>query len=70
MDDIPIRVHKNIISKGVVYLSKTMQGIVSLWDGSNWATDGGRTKVNYSNAPFQAHFQDFNIDGCVSIRTH
>lgn len=43
-----------------------MQVIVSLWDGSSWATDGGRAKVNWSSAPFQAHFQDFNIDGCVS----
>ncbi|KAK1412659.1 hypothetical protein QVD17_34085 [Tagetes erecta] len=41
-----------------------MQLLVSLWDGSDWATDGGKTKANWTQAPFQAHFQDFNIDGC------
>lgn len=66
IDDIPIRIFKNNGHKGVGYPTKAMQVIVSLWDGSSWATDGGREKVNWSSAPFQAHFQDFNIDGCVS----
>ncbi|KAI3678704.1 hypothetical protein L6452_38007 [Arctium lappa] len=69
VDDIPIRVFKNNINKGVGYPTGTMRVMVSLWDGSNWATDGGRSKANYSNAPFQAHFQDFNIDGCPSTPT-
>ncbi|KVH94243.1 Concanavalin A-like lectin/glucanase superfamily [Cynara cardunculus var. scolymus] len=34
------------------------------------ANDGGRSKANYSNVPFQAHFRDFNIDGCPSIPTN
>ncbi|KAJ9565062.1 hypothetical protein OSB04_001028 [Centaurea solstitialis] len=63
------RVFKNNVNKGVRYPIGPMQVIVSLWDGSDWATDGGRAKTNYSNGPFQAHFQDFDIDGCPSIPT-
>ncbi|PWA93074.1 concanavalin A-like lectin/glucanase domain, Xyloglucan endotransglucosylase/hydrolase [Artemisia annua] len=67
IDDIPIRVYKNDVVTGQMgYPHRAMQVVVSLWDGSNWATDGGKSKANWSNAPFQAHFQDFNIDGCPS----
>ncbi|KAK9053547.1 hypothetical protein SSX86_024621 [Deinandra increscens subsp. villosa] len=69
VDDIPIRVFKNNIIKGVGYPNRTMQVVVSLWDGSNWATDGGQVKADYSNGPFEAHFQDFNIHGCLSPLT-
>ncbi|KAL0384796.1 UNVERIFIED_CONTAM: Xyloglucan endotransglucosylase/hydrolase protein 2 [Sesamum radiatum] len=30
-----------------------------------WATDGGRTKTNWSCAPFTADFQGFNVNGCA-----
>lgn len=43
-----------------------MQVVVSLWDGSDWATDGGRVKANFSKGPFEAHFKDFDIHGCLS----
>lgn len=36
----------------------------SIWDGSSWATDGGKTKIIWSHAPFRAYFTGFNIDGC------
>ncbi|XP_052623429.1 xyloglucan endotransglucosylase/hydrolase protein 2-like [Lactuca sativa] len=67
VDDTPIRVYKNNIIRGVGYPNHTLQVIASFWDGSSWATDGGKTKVNFSNAPFHVNFQDFNIDGCISI---
>ncbi|CAI9260805.1 unnamed protein product [Lactuca saligna] len=67
VDDTPIRVYKNNIIRGVGYPNHTLQVITSFWDGSSWATDGGKTKVNYSNAPFHVNFQDFNIDGCISM---
>ncbi|KAK8654462.1 hypothetical protein V6N13_128430 [Hibiscus sabdariffa] len=35
----------------------------TIWDGSNWATEGGRYKVNYRYAPFTADYSDFVIDG-------
>ena len=65
VDDIPIRVFKNnTISKGVDYPSKPMKIEASLWDGDSWATDGGQTKINWTYAPFKAHFQGFHVDGC------
>ncbi|CAI9300818.1 unnamed protein product [Lactuca saligna] len=66
VDDTPIRIYKNNIKKGVEYPNNTMQVKVSLWDGSSWATDGGKTKANWTNGPIEAHFQDFKIDGCLS----
>ncbi|KAK6145103.1 hypothetical protein DH2020_021923 [Rehmannia glutinosa] len=62
VDNIPIRVFKNNTKIGVMYPKQAMQIEGSLWDGSDWATDGGQTKVNWSAAPFHAHFQDFNVD--------
>ncbi|KAF8113183.1 hypothetical protein N665_0054s0002 [Sinapis alba] len=63
VDNIPIRVYKN--EKGVNYPSKPMQVEASLWNGDAWATDGGRTKINYAYSPFIAHFQDFSgLSGC------
>ncbi|KAJ9565059.1 hypothetical protein OSB04_001025 [Centaurea solstitialis] len=69
VNDVPIRVFKNNTNKGVRYPIGPMQVMVSLWDGSDWATDGGTAKANYSNGPIQAHFQDFDIDGCPSTPT-
>ncbi|XP_010513810.1 PREDICTED: xyloglucan endotransglucosylase/hydrolase protein 3-like [Camelina sativa] len=62
VDYIPIRVYKN--ENGVSYPTKPMQVEASLWNGDDWATDGGRTKVNWSYSPFIAHFQDFSLSGC------
>ncbi|KAI8523244.1 hypothetical protein RHMOL_Rhmol13G0058500 [Rhododendron molle] len=69
VDDIPIRVFKNNANIGVSYPTQPMQIEASLWDGESWATDGGQTKTNWSQAPFKAHFQGFNIDGCPSSST-
>ncbi|KAL1200400.1 putative xyloglucan endotransglucosylase/hydrolase protein 1 [Cardamine amara subsp. amara] len=65
VDKIPIRVFKNITRKGISYPSKTMQVVVSLWNGETWATDGGKSKINWAAAPFKANFQGFNNSGCV-----
>ncbi|GER50638.1 xyloglucan endotransglucosylase/hydrolase [Striga asiatica] len=64
VDDIPIRVFKNYTDIGVPYPTQPMQILSSIWDGSDWATDGGRTKVDWAFAPFMAHFQDFNVVAC------
>ncbi|XP_058199798.1 xyloglucan endotransglucosylase/hydrolase protein 2-like [Rhododendron vialii] len=69
VDDIPFRVFKNNANIGVSYPTQPMQVEASLWDGDSWATDGGQTKTNWSQAPFKAHFQGFNIDGCPSSST-
>ena len=38
----------------------------TIWDASNWATSGGKYKVNYKYAPFVSEFKDFVLDGCTS----
>ncbi|XP_077237847.1 xyloglucan endotransglucosylase/hydrolase protein 2-like isoform X2 [Tasmannia lanceolata] len=66
VDDIPIRVFMNKTEMGVDYPSQPMQIIGSLWDGEDWATDGGKTKTNWTHAPFKAYFQGFDVQGCPS----
>jgi xyloglucan:xyloglucosyl transferase len=36
--------------------AKRMSVRASLWDGSGWTTDGGRTKIDWNRAPFTAAF--------------
>ncbi|KAM4107670.1 hypothetical protein ACJW30_04G162100 [Castanea mollissima] len=63
VDDIPIRVFKNNAKLGVSYPSKPMRVIGSLWNPESWASNG--IKTDWSQAPFKAKFQDFNIHGCT-----
>jgi xyloglucan:xyloglucosyl transferase len=46
------------------YPSKPMSLYATIWDASNWATSGGRYKVNYKYAPFVAEFKDLALEGC------
>ena len=64
VDNVPIRVFKNNKNIGVDYPLQPMHIEASLWDGDSWATDGGHTKINWTHAPFNAHFQGFGIAGC------
>ncbi|CAO2839929.1 unnamed protein product [Amaranthus hypochondriacus] len=69
VDNIPIRYFKNNKNIGVSYPSKPMKIEASIWDGSSWASDGGKTKIIWSHAPFRAYFMGFNIDGCPISNT-
>ncbi|KAJ6717222.1 XYLOGLUCAN ENDOTRANSGLUCOSYLASE/HYDROLASE PROTEIN 8-RELATED [Salix koriyanagi] len=44
--------------------SKAMTLLATIWDGSDWATGGGRKKVDYKHAPFIAKYSDFVLYGC------
>ncbi|XP_043707032.1 xyloglucan endotransglucosylase/hydrolase protein 2-like [Telopea speciosissima] len=66
VDNTPIRVYKNKVNIGVGYPSQPMQVLVSIWDGDSWATDGGRIKVDWSQAPFNVFLRSFDINGCPS----
>ncbi|KAH9318891.1 hypothetical protein KI387_020660 [Taxus chinensis] len=67
VDSIPIRVFNNNEAIGVPYpKSQPMKVISSLWNGENWATNGGKDKIKWSKAPFIASFQAFEADGCVA----
>ncbi|KAF5814200.1 putative xyloglucan:xyloglucosyl transferase [Helianthus annuus] len=66
VDFVPIRTYRNHADKGVAYPRWQPMGIrISLWDGSNWATRGGKDKVDWSKGPFIASFANYTIDACV-----
>lgn len=46
------------------YPSKPMSLYATIWDASDWATSGGKYKVNYKYAPFVAEFTDLTLHGC------
>ena len=37
----------------------------TIWDGSDWATEGGTYPVDYRFAPFVASYTILELDGCV-----
>lgn len=66
VDDTPIRTFKNNEANGMPFPNKQAMGVyTSIWDGSIWATEGGRIKINWASAPFIATYTDFNLVGCT-----
>lgn len=68
VDNKPVRVFKNLEGTvpGTKYLNQQAMGVyISIWDGSSWATQGGRVPINWASAPFTATYQDFALNGCV-----
>ncbi|WCJ18084.1 xyloglucan endotransglucosylase/hydrolase 10 [Euphorbia peplus] len=66
VDSIPIRTYRNHADEGVAYPRfQPMDIKLSLWNGENWATNGGKNKIDWSKAPFIASFGDYTIDACV-----
>ncbi|XP_020585325.1 probable xyloglucan endotransglucosylase/hydrolase protein 30 [Phalaenopsis equestris] len=64
IDEIPIReVTRSEAMRGD-YPSKPMLIYATIWDGSNWATSGGKHKVNYKYAPFVSEFSNLILKGC------
>lgn len=65
VDSIPIRVFKNNEAAGVPYPNERPMKIIStLYNGEDWATDGGRVKIDWNYAPFIASYQSFEVDAC------
>ncbi|KAF8086390.1 hypothetical protein N665_0627s0002 [Sinapis alba] len=61
VDGIPIRVFKNNEAHGVAYpKNQPMKIYSSLWEADDWATQGGRVKTDWSNAPFSAYYKSFS----------
>ncbi|KAK9741782.1 hypothetical protein RND81_03G127700 [Saponaria officinalis] len=66
VDGIPIREFKNMESKGVSFPKKQpMRVYSSLWNADDWATQGGRVKADWSQAPFIASFKKYNANACI-----
>ncbi|KAH0453041.1 hypothetical protein IEQ34_017365 [Dendrobium chrysotoxum] len=65
IDNIPIREVVRTEAMAAHFPSKPMSLYATIWDGSNWATSGGRYKVNYKYAPYIAEFADLILHGCA-----
>uniref|UniRef100_A0A1D1YXR5 Xyloglucan endotransglucosylase/hydrolase n=1 Tax=Anthurium amnicola TaxID=1678845 RepID=A0A1D1YXR5_9ARAE len=65
IDSIPIREFPRNEGLGGDFPSKPMSLYATIWDGSTWATSGGRYKVNYKYAPFIAEFANLILSGCT-----
>ncbi|KAI3991905.1 hypothetical protein MKX01_012850 [Papaver californicum] len=66
VDDIAIReVQRSEEGMGGDFPSKPMSLYATIWDGSAWATNGGKYKVNYKYAPYVAEFSDLVLHGCT-----
>ncbi|KAK9277744.1 hypothetical protein L1049_007291 [Liquidambar formosana] len=64
VDDVPVREAPHTVAFSSVYPSKPMSVYATIWDGSQWATHGGKYPVNYKYAPFVASFGEMVMDGC------
>ncbi|CAK9868154.1 unnamed protein product, partial [Sphagnum jensenii] len=63
VDSTLIRVYPKKV--GILYPNiGPMAVYCTLYDGSDWATNGGKTEVDWSNAPFVASYKNFYIDAC------
>ncbi|GKD75261.1 probable xyloglucan endotransglucosylase/hydrolase protein 30 [Tanacetum coccineum] len=66
IDEVPIREILRSGEMGSDFPSKPMALYATIWDASNWATNGGKYKVNYKYAPFVTEMTDLVLHGCVS----
>lgn len=64
VDETPIREVLRSPEMGLDFPTKPMSLYATIWDGSAWATEGGKYKVNYKYSPFTAHFTDLVLRGC------
>ncbi|KAH6790362.1 xyloglucan endotransglucosylase/hydrolase 28 [Perilla frutescens var. frutescens] len=65
IDNVPIREIKRTEAMGGDFPSKPMSLYATIWDGSDWATNGGKYRVSYKYAPYIAEFSDFILHGCA-----
>ncbi|TKV94709.1 hypothetical protein SEVIR_9G313400v4 [Setaria viridis] len=64
VDGTPIREVVRVPAMAGDFPSKPMSVYATIWDGSAWATEGGRYKVDYAHAPFAADFSKLVLSGC------
>ena len=65
VDDIPIREIRRRAAMKHDFPSKPMSIYSTIWDASNWATNGGKYKVDYRYAPYVSQFSDLVLHGCA-----
>ncbi|KAK4415793.1 putative xyloglucan endotransglucosylase/hydrolase protein 27 [Sesamum alatum] len=64
VDNVPIRNVKRVDEMGGDFPSKEMSLYGTIWNGSNWATWGGRYKMDLNYGPFVAKYSRFVLNGC------
>lgn len=65
VDGRAIRAFKNYEQYGVPFPTWQQQRLYgSLWDADEWATQGGRIKTDWSEAPFVAYYRNYNFTWC------
>lgn len=65
VDNVPIREIKRTQAMRGDFPSKPVSLYATIWDGSTWATNRGKYKVNYKYAPYVGNFSDFVLQGCA-----
>uniref|UniRef100_A0A0E0K7M9 Xyloglucan endotransglucosylase/hydrolase n=1 Tax=Oryza punctata TaxID=4537 RepID=A0A0E0K7M9_ORYPU len=63
VDDVPVRRYPRA-AHGHNFPDRQMWAYGSIWDASDWATDGGRFKSDYRYQPFVSRYTDLKIAGC------
>ena len=69
VDNVPVREFQRNSAYPSVFPSKPMSVYATIWDGSQWATHGGKYPVNYKYAPFVVSLTDVEMSGCVANPT-
>lgn len=64
VDYVPIRVTQKVEAMAGDYPSKPMSLYATIWNGSDWATGGGKYKVDYTYAPFVSQYSNFVLQAC------
>ncbi|CAM0902932.1 unnamed protein product [Alopecurus aequalis] len=69
VDGRTIRVFDNNEDQGVPFPSWQQQRVYgSLWSAEDWATQGGRIKTDWSQAPFVSYYKNYTVSGCRPSR--
>ncbi|KAG0603427.1 hypothetical protein M758_10G093500 [Ceratodon purpureus] len=69
VDNTPIRMFRNLegIVPGFLYPKACPMALyLSVWDGSKWATQNGRVKIDWTAVPFVASYKNFRLNGCLA----
>ncbi|CAI0472283.1 unnamed protein product, partial [Linum tenue] len=67
VDDIPIRRYEK--KSITTFPTRPMWVYGSIWDASDWATDDGKYKTDYTYQPFVSQYKSFRLAGCSSSAT-
>ncbi|KAL2893845.1 putative xyloglucan endotransglucosylase/hydrolase protein 25 [Bienertia sinuspersici] len=66
IDETPIREFKNRESMGIPFpKTQAMKLYSSLWNADQWATQGGRVKTDWTQAPFSSSYRNFKPNACI-----